>query len=199
MFLVSFHGFWKARYFPFGESCSPEISGLPKINSRSISGGKPPGEAFSSLVFCAPSDDTASTRHKGPLSSVFIATDFLSIRRRYRWDPECFLEDCGRKRPLLSTNLAWERAANRTGGSSISSTHSAPLQVTAAVFWDDEPAPINENATAVEYSNSGNAQIGQAQCPTNRAVARILATIRRKLLPLTLKSFAESLIAAVWF
>src|SRR6266571_424619 len=109
MFLVSFHGFWKARYFPLGESCAPEISGLPKINSRSISGGRPPGEAFSSLVFCAPSDETKSARQKRPLNSVFIATNFLSTWRRYGWDPELFLEDCERKRPLLSTKLAWEK------------------------------------------------------------------------------------------
>src|SRR5712692_3739210 len=78
MFLVSFHGFWNARYFPLGESCAPEISGLPKINSRSISGGRPLGEVFLSLVFCAPSDEMESARHKRPLNTVFIATNFLS-------------------------------------------------------------------------------------------------------------------------
>src|SRR5437762_3442743 len=70
MFLVSFHGFWKARYFPFGESCSPEISGLPKINSRSISGGKPPGEAFSSLEI-----GRASWRKIGDWSSGVCSSD----------------------------------------------------------------------------------------------------------------------------
>src|SRR5260370_39874280 len=41
MLRVSFHGFWNAMYLPSGEICAPEISGLPKRSSRSISGGKP--------------------------------------------------------------------------------------------------------------------------------------------------------------
>jgi hypothetical protein len=39
---VSFHGFRKAMNWPFGESCAAAISGLPKINSRSIRGGSLP-------------------------------------------------------------------------------------------------------------------------------------------------------------
>jgi hypothetical protein len=41
MFLVSFQGFKKAIYRPSGESWAAEISGLPKNNSRSRSGGSP--------------------------------------------------------------------------------------------------------------------------------------------------------------
>src|ERR1700748_1443546 len=40
MLRVSFHGFMKAMYSPSGESCAPEISGSPKINSRSMIGGR---------------------------------------------------------------------------------------------------------------------------------------------------------------
>src|SRR5579863_8226796 len=40
MLRVSFQGFMKAIYFPLGESCAPEISGLPKSNSRSMMGGR---------------------------------------------------------------------------------------------------------------------------------------------------------------
>ena len=39
MLRVLLSGFRKAMYFPSGEICAPEISGSPKSNSRSMTGG----------------------------------------------------------------------------------------------------------------------------------------------------------------
>src|ERR1041384_4688871 len=40
MLRVLLSGLRKAMYFPSGEICAPEISGSPKNNSRSMSGGR---------------------------------------------------------------------------------------------------------------------------------------------------------------
>src|SRR6185369_5334721 len=41
-FRVSLYGLRNEMYFPSGEICAPEISGLPKKSSRSMSGGSLP-------------------------------------------------------------------------------------------------------------------------------------------------------------
>src|ERR1700735_1843502 len=69
---VSFHGFWNATYFPSGESSAPAISGLPKISSRSMIGGRPAVEFLLSLLVCAASDEAASARHSRSWNSFFI-------------------------------------------------------------------------------------------------------------------------------
>src|SRR5450759_1247351 len=85
MLRVSFHGLRNEMYLPLGEICAPAISGLPKKSSRSIRAGCPAGvfvaavaEAFDrafagAFVSCAPSTETAKTRHISAWISLFIS------------------------------------------------------------------------------------------------------------------------------
>src|ERR1700722_20411596 len=65
IFLVSVQGLRNARYRPSGESCAPEISGLPNNSSRSMSGGR--------LCICVPKladFGVSSERHARFLDSL---------------------------------------------------------------------------------------------------------------------------------
>src|SRR5438067_6555111 len=62
MLRVFFQGFSNARNLPSGESSGFTISGLPKISSRSIRGGRPLVAALLPFV-CALSDVAAKAIH----------------------------------------------------------------------------------------------------------------------------------------
>src|SRR5215471_2005630 len=72
MLRVFFHGFSNARYRPLGDSSAAEISGLPKISSRSISGGGPPAACW--CCGRAANVAAAKMKHRRALKSFVITT-----------------------------------------------------------------------------------------------------------------------------
>src|SRR5580698_9288819 len=75
-FRVSFQGFKNAIYWPFGDNSAAAISGLPKITSRSISGGRP-----ADFVSCAPAAKTSGKRHNKTRKKLFMRGDpFLGLK-----------------------------------------------------------------------------------------------------------------------
>src|SRR5689334_3493221 len=77
MLRVSLYGLRNEMYLPSGDICAPEISGLPKNSSRSMSGGSLPLCAGATVgvvrTMVSASDQRSTSRRRIATAEFFIA------------------------------------------------------------------------------------------------------------------------------